>query len=201
MNQVIENIKTRRSIRKYQNKAIPGRIVKEITEAARFAPSSHNSQPWRFIVITNRKKIKETADCVKGWFKKLIIMGRVASLFYKKIGEEIKSAEKRAYTDKDLFLYDAPLVVLVCSKPGRFHAKDCSCAAQNMMLAANSLGIGSCWIGFADLALNKSRAMMENLGVPKGHEIMATLAFGYPVKKPDSALPRKEEAGIIKWIK
>ena len=201
MNPVIENIKNRRSIRKYKDKSIPKGVIKEIIEAGKYAPSSHNSQPWRFIVITNRRKIKEISDYIKGWFKKLIILGKVASLFYKRIGEDIKSAEKRVYTGKDLFLYDAPLVVLVCSKPGRFHVKDCSCAVQNMMLAANSLGIGSCWIGFADLALNKSRAMMENLGVPKGHEIMATLAFGYPVKKPDSALPRKEEADIIKWVK
>ncbi len=200
MNDIIENIKNRRSIRKYKDKAIPKNLIEEIIEAGRYAPSSHNSQPWRFIVVTNKNKIKEISDYVKSWFKKRLKFGYIIGLFNKKIKEELASAKNRLDTGKDLFFYDAPLLVLVCAKKGRFTEKDCSCAAENMLLAARSLAIGSCWIGFADLALSRSRSLLYSLGVTKGHELMATLVFGYAEKFPEKAFPRKEEANIIKWV-
>ncbi len=199
MNKIIENIKVRRSIRKYANKKIPNKLVKEVIEAGRYAPSAHNAQPWRFIVITNKKEIKGLSDYIKNWFKKRLFFGRFAGIFYKRIKNEIESAKKRL-TDKDLFFYDAPLLVLVCAKPGRFSMQDCSLAAENMMLAARSLGIGSCWIGFADMVINKDRKLMDKIGVPKGYKIMAHLVFGYPVKFPSQAYPRKQEADVVKWI-
>jgi nitroreductase len=200
MNQVIENIKHRRSIRKYQNKDISKDLLNEIIEAGRYAPSSHNSQPWRFIVISSKGQIKNLSDYIKDWFKKRLVLGRFAGFFNKKIRGEIESAKKRLFTNSDLFFYDAPLLVIVCAKPKRFSLQDCSLAAENMMLAARSLGIGSCWIGFADLVINKNRNLMSRLGVPKGYRIMAHLIFGYPVSFPGKPYPRKEEANIVKWI-
>jgi len=201
MNQVIENIKSRRSIRKYVDKGVPSDVIKEIIDAGRCAPSSHNSQPWRFIVIEDKKKIEELSDYIKNWFKKRLIFGKIAGLFYKKVKNEIESAKKRLFTEDDFFFYDAPLLILICSKAGRFSIQDCSLAAENMMLAGRSLGIGSCWIGFADMVVNKNRKLMAELGIPKGYKIMAHLIFGYPVKFPESAFPRNKEANVIKWIK
>jgi nitroreductase len=200
MNAVIENIKSRRSIREYKDKKIPKNLVKDIIEAGRYAPSSHNSQPWRFVVIEDKSVIKDLSDYIKIWFQKKLLFGKIAGLFHPRIKSEINSAKKRLLTDKDLFFYGAPLLVLVCAKPGRFSIQDCSLASQNMMLAARSYGIGSCWIGFADLVVNKGRRLMSKLGVPKGYKIMAHLIFGYAVKFPDKAYPRKEEADVVKWI-
>lgn len=200
MNGVIENIKSRRSIRKYKDKKISKKLVNEIIEAGRYAPSSHNSQPWRFIVIEDKTVIKDLSDHIKIWFQKRFFLGKIVGVFYPKIKSEINSAKKRLVTDKDFFFYDAPLLILVCGKPGRFSVQDCSLAAQNMMLAARSYEIGSCWIGFADLVINKGRILMGKLGVPKGYKIMAHLVFGYPVKFPDKACSRKEEARVIKWF-
>ncbi len=199
MNSVIENIKQRRSIKKYKDKKIPRKLIDEIIEAGRYAPSSHNSQPWRFIVITNKKKIKELSNYIKDWFKKRVKLALLIGLFNKKIKEELEVARKRL-VNQDLFFYDAPVLVLVCAKPGRFAKVDCACAAQNMMLAARSLEIGSCWIGFADMAVNKNRRLMNKFGVPKHYKIMAHLIFGYPVKFPENAFERKKESTIIKWI-
>jgi len=200
MNQVIENIKHRRSIRKYESRKISKELIKEIIEAGRYAPSAHDSQPWRFVVIENKEQIKNLSNHIKDWFKKRLVLGKIAGIFNKKIKSEIESAKKRLFKEDDLFFYDAPLLVLVCAKPTRFSLQDCSLAAENMMLAARSLGIGSCWIGFADLVINKNKGLMAKLGVPKGYKIMAHLIFGYPVKFPDKSYPRKEEANIIKWI-
>ncbi len=199
MNQVIDNIKERRSIRRYKNKEIPKRLIKEIIEAGRYAPSAHNSQPWRFIVITNKKKIKELSNYVKSWFKRRERIGHIIGFFNKKIKDELEATKKRL-VEQDLFFYDAPLLILICAKPNRFTVQNCSSAAQNMMLAARSLGIGSCWIGFADLTVNRNRKLMGSLEVPKEHKIYAHLIFGYPVKFPEKAMERKEEANIIKWI-
>ncbi|MFH2028902.1 MAG: nitroreductase family protein [Nanoarchaeota archaeon] len=201
MNDVIDNIKARRSIRKYLDKRIPEDLIKEIVEAGRFAPSAHNSQPWRFVVIEDKDKIDELSNSVKDWFKKRMKFGKFFGIFNKKIKDEVKSAEKRASSDKDLFFYDAPLVILVCAKDGKFIPQDCALAAENMMLAARSLGIGSCWIGFADLVVNQNRTFMDYLGVPNDCKIMAHLIFGYPEKFPAQAFPRKEEADVVKWLK
>ena len=200
MNSIIDNIKQRRSIRKYISKKIPKRLIKEIIEAGRYAPSAHNSQPWRFIVITDSKKIKELSGHIKNWFKRRVLIGKAFGFFNKRIKKTLKSVESRLFTDQDLFFYNAPLLVIIYSKSERFREIDCACAAQNMMLAARSLGIGSCWIGFADLALNKNRGGMNELGIPKGCKIIGHIIFGYPAKFPEKALDRNKEAGIVKWI-
>ncbi len=201
MNPVIKNIRQRRSIRRYTQKPIPKNLIEEIIGSGRYAPSSHNSQPWRFVVITSKSKIKELSDHIKKWFRLRSQLGNIVGLFNKKIKQELGAAKQRVITEQDLFFYDAPLLILVCAKPGRFSNVNCACAAQNMMLAARSLGIGSCWVGFADMVINKDRALMDELGVPKECKVFVHLIFGYPVKFPEKAFSRKDEAGIVKWIK
>ncbi len=198
MNEVIENIRQRRSIRKFDSKKIPRKVIKEIVEAGRYAPSSHNSQPWRFVVIENREKIRMLSDYIKSWFRKRIGIGRIFGIFNSGIRKEVESGKKRL-VEADLFFYDAPALIAVCSEDGKFADKDCACAAQNMMLAARSMGIGSCWIGFADVVINTDKKLMRSLGVPDGYKIRAHLVFGYPVRFPDKPYPRKDEAHIIDW--
>jgi nitroreductase len=85
--------------------------------------------------------------------------------------------------------YNAPLLILMFAMPHAYtsHEYDCAAAAENMLIAARSLGIGSCWIG---------------LGMPlgsEGYRLMVPLIFGYPVKDTQTAPPRDEEV-IFKWI-
>lgn len=200
MSNVIDNIKKRRSIRRFLPKKVSRKVILQIIEAGRYAPSSHNSQPWRFIVIEDKQVILELSERVKSWFRHRLLLGKFVGVFNRRIKQEVDSAKKRLIS-QDLFFYDAPLLILVCAKPSRFAEKDCSLAAQNMMLAARSLNVGSCWIGFADLVVNKDRSLMNKVGVPHNCRIMAHLVFGYPNGFPSSAYPRKKEADIIKWIK
>ena len=200
MNQTIKTIKERRSIRKYTNKKIPKNLIKDMIEAGRFAPSAHNSQPWKFIIITKEKTIKECSESIKRWFKRNLIWKPIISLFNKKMLRTIESAEKRVFNDQDLFFYNAPLLVLICAKDNKWSPKDCSCAAQNMMLAARSMSIGSCWIGYADYVLNKKRKLLNKLGVPANMKVFAHLVFGYPDKFPNHIIPRNKEKDIVKWI-
>jgi len=199
MNSIMDNIKQRRSIRSYKNKKIPKKLIEDIIEAGRFAPSAHNSQQCRFIIINNKKTIKKCSEHIKRWFKVRLPLKPIISLFNKKLLKTIEGAEKRVFNDKDLFFYDAPLLILICAKDNSWAPKDASCAAQNMMLAARSLNIGSCWIGYADHVLNKSRPLLDELGVPKDLMIHSTLVFGYPESFPKGVVPRKKD-NVIKWI-
>ncbi|MCK5283840.1 MAG: nitroreductase family protein [Nanoarchaeota archaeon] len=189
MNSTIDTIKNRRSIRKYENKKISKELINEIIDAGIYAPSSHNSQPWNFTIITHKKVIDELSDEIKAWYASLVKIG-VPLSFIKKVREAVEGMRRMVNSEKDLFFYNAPVVMIIHAKSHEFYQKDCACCAQNMMLAARSLGIGSCWIGFADIVLNKSRKMRKKLGIPVSHRIMATLVFGYAVKFPSKALPR-----------
>jgi len=198
MNSVINNIKNRRSIRKYKDKKIPKKLIKEIIEAGRYAPSSHNRQPWNFTIITNKKIIDKLSAEIRSWYNSLTKLG--ASLYFlKEVRKSVEEMRKRVKSEKDLFFYQAPAVIIIHAPKKRFFLQDCSCAAQNMMLAARSLGIGSCWIGFADIVFNNSRKIRKSIGIPASDKVMSTIALGYPKKFPEKALPRREVK--IEWIK
>jgi nitroreductase len=191
MNQVIENIKQRRSIRKYLSKKIPRKVVEELIECAKYAPSSHNRQPWNFTVISNVKSIDRLSARIRLWYDSVIKWGGPL-YFIKEVRKSVEEMKKRVASEKDLFFYNAPCIIIIHSRNKRFYVNDCACAAQNIMLAARSLGIGSCWIGFADIALNASKNIRKSIAIPPSHKIMAVLVLGYPEKFPATSLPRKD---------
>jgi len=109
--------------------------------------------------------------------------------------------------------YGAPVLILIfgaspaSSHQGALEAAEfenimlidgCAAAAENMMLAARSLGIGSCWIGFG-MPLDSDQEIRHELNVPDGYRLMAPLIFGYPVKDIQTAPPREEDV-ILNWI-
>lgn len=197
MNSIIQNIKERRSIRRYLDKPVPKEIIKELIDAAVYAPSSHNRQPWNFVIVSKKEVIDGLSKDIKSWYKSIATLSMPLS-FIAEVRKSVEEMSKRVKSEKDLFFYNAPCLIIIHAPKKRFFMQDCSCASQNMMLAARSLGIGSCWIGFADIVLNKSNKMKKKLGIPLSHEVMATVAFGYPEKFPSQALPRREVK--VDWI-
>jgi len=117
---VLENIKSRRSVRKYSNRRISEDDLNLILEAGRWAPSGANAQPWHFIVVRGKATIKQLSDaCYYSVFKS------------RHVGE-------------------ASVVIVILGNPAARSAtyiQDCTIAGANMTLMANALGIGSCWIG------------------------------------------------------
>ena len=199
--EVIECIKSRRSIRNYRDEALPKEIIEKIIEAGRYAPSAENRQPWRFVVITNKALIKELSEKTK---KEIAGMLRRKRKFRKKYPglddrQTLLFFQAVANSSRDVIFHDAPAVVFIITENKAFYDESCACAAENMMLAAWSMGIGSCWIGFAKF-LEMNREAREKIGLPADHHIAACLVFGYPEKVPKKALPRNPMAGIIKWI-
>lgn len=136
---LLDIIKRRRSVRRFDGAAIPKEAMEQILEAGRWAPSGTNAQPWRFIVVTRKEKLAEISDfCYYKWFKS------------RHVGE-------------------AGAAIVICADPhagSQTYVLDAAIAGTNMTLMATSLGIGSCWIGaFEEETLKKMMRIPENLKI------------------------------------
>jgi nitroreductase len=179
-------ISKRRSIRKYEDKAVPKDVIDKLLLAGVSAPSGMNAQPWRFVVIENRDTIKKLSQRTKD----MLLKGNWP--------ENFKESFK---LEKDVIFYGAPLLILMCVPKKEdwrtVNLLDCGLAAQNMFLEAYQLGLGSCFIGFACF-LNQNPELLTDVGIPKDHELVAPLIFGYPAESP---APKLQEPKILNWIK
>jgi nitroreductase len=176
MNEVLKAIAGRRSIRQYKEEQIKDTELKAILEAGLQAPSGHDSQPWHFTVVQKRELIDEISAGSKA------AMRRSAVDWIAKLG----AAEKY-----NIF-YNAPTVIILAAKKDAISPLADVCAAlQNMMIAAESLGIGSCWMGFAKFHFSTPQSGAR-IGIPEGYEVFYGLTLGY---KPTGwkAAPRQRK--------
>lgn len=130
-NEVLENIKSRRSVRTYTEQQVSAGDLNLILEAAAYAPSGMNFQTWHFTAIQDAAVLTELNEKIKGAFAK----------------SDDPHLQERGHSETYCCYYHAPTLVIVSNEPTRWWASmDCACALQNIFLAAKSLGIGSCWI-------------------------------------------------------
>ena len=195
-NPVLENIYARRSNRNYKPDPVPGEILLELVKAGIYAPTARNQQAWRFVVVTNQAEIDKYADRAKQLWQKNLALNVAATLGIG--GKAISNYAKMMKTPALHLFYHAPALVFIFAPKGRLVAEDCACAAENMMLAAKSLGIGSCWIGLAG-PLGTDKKTLSELKVPKGYLLRATIVFGYPTNDVQKAPARNEDV-LISWI-
>jgi nitroreductase len=189
MNMVIEAVRKRRSIRSYDARPVPRDLVQAVIDAANEAPSAMNSQPWRFVVVED------------GEMKKKLLAAALPQA--KKIAEQVKDVDperyemmKKRYAElPDPVYYSAPAVVFVIGN-GRYAAHSCPLACENMMLAAYSLGLGSCWVGFGAMAV-EDQEVRKLLDLTEGEAVFGPILLGYP--KGETQRPPKKEAKV-KWI-
>jgi nitroreductase len=186
MNETLKIIKTRRSSRQFEAKQIKDEELQEIIEAGIYAPSATNKQPWHFTVIQN----KEIIDRLSSDFKELA--KKFENDYIKRVGEN----------EKFHVFYNAPTVVLISGDKDSHSAPvDCAAATQNMLIAAESLGIGSCWIGFIAYLLNSEfgSEYLKELGIPEGYKQIHAVALGYAKVNRTTAPARKENT--VNYIK
>ena len=188
-NPVLEAIKCRRSIRSYEDKPVPESAIETLLEAATYAPSAINIQPWKFTIVTSKTEMKRLSDIVKPALLRTL----------PDVGNAAMSALKKSLIDPlyNIF-YNAPLLIFVAGAKGRFDVYDCTMAAQNMMLTAYTLGIGSCWIGTA-VGLANEPKIKADLGVPDDYQVHAAIIFGYP-KNGFPQAPPKHPPQVLKRI-
>ncbi|MFA5313088.1 MAG: nitroreductase family protein [Methanomassiliicoccales archaeon] len=198
MSDVLKNIQTRRSVRSYRDEKIPDEIVRELLKVGTLAPNGNNFQGLRFVVMENREKMDRYAAVAREMSKTNFIGIRDAATDPSQKEAMDKMVKMLSNPEFDIF-YSAPLVIFIFTAPGTLTpVEDASLAAENMFLYANSIGIGSCWIGFGK-ALQFYPDFMAEAGVPPGHTLVAPLVFGYPKKGlPES---HRKEPQVFKWIK
>lgn len=176
-NQVVETIMTRRSVRQYKPQAVEREKMQTIVECGINAPNAMNKQPWEVRVVDN-------ADYING-----------VTELYKKANP--KAAEDPAF--KNMFR-NAPTVVFIGhdtkSESSPF---DCGLLAENMMISAWSMGIGSCCLGSPARFMKTPEAAeyLQKLGFSEGYELLYCIGFGYPDEAP-AAKPR--EAAKVKFM-
>lgn len=185
-NQVLEVIRKRRSIRKYKPEQISDDELSQIIEAGRLAPSGGNNQSNHFIVIQNEEMLKELKKLVAEEFSKM----EVTDDTYKSLKSAILQSKKGNYD----FTYQAPVLVVAANVRGYGNAMaDCAIALENMMLAAASINIGSCWVNQLKwLGDNDTiKTYMERLGIAENEVICGGLILGYSDQMELPPLERK----------
>jgi len=190
MNIVLDTIKKRRSIRKYLPNQIKDDELATIIEAATYAPSGHNSQPWHFTIIQD----KELIDFINEKTKQTMV------------SSSQEWAVKQGSFEPYHIFYHAPTVVIVSGNKSEHSPLplaetdfsytplvDCAAAIQNILLTAESIGIGSCWIGFVNFFF--ALPDVKKLKIPDNYQPYFAVTLGYkdnsvsvttgPKRKPD----------------
>ncbi|MEI6846128.1 MAG: nitroreductase family protein [Candidatus Firestonebacteria bacterium] len=163
MNETLKTIVRRRSIRQFEAKQIKSSELRAILEAGLQAPSGHNDQSCFFSVIRDAKLIKELSDGSK------VEMQKMPVPWIARIGKN----------EKLNIYYNAPTIILVAAKKDAVSpSADVAAAIQNILLAATSLNIGSCWIGFSKYYFSTPERN-KKAGIPEGYEVHYAVALGY----------------------
>jgi len=174
-NPVIEAIMGRRSIRKYQNKPVEREILQQIALCGINAPNAMNAQNWEVRIIDDPSFINGISE------------------EFKKANPEMVSRDPNF---KNMFR-NAPAIICIAAPQNSISAVDCGLMGENMMLAAYSLGLGTCCQAGPVAFLRSSEEYYSKLGFSEGYELLYLIAVGYPDEQPE-AKPRDESK--IKFV-
>ena len=175
---------SRRSTRNYKPDAVEPEKLNQILKAAGQAPSGGNNQYNHFLVIRNSDVIRNLIGMTEAAFAKM----EIAEDTYASLKHAITAAKKGGY----VFCYNAPVLIAVANRRDYGNnMADCACAIENMMVAANALDLGSCWINQLRW-LNEEPALVEylqSLGMKEDERIYGAVIIGYPAT--ESGLPNR----------
>ena len=213
---VIETIMKRQSVRLYEQKPVPKDIINTIVKAGNLAPSTGNEkmvekdgkktkianyQPWRFVVVEDpefKQQLFQTIDPIR-------------ANFYESMKDTMpemyaQGMKLMAVMDepKDLVFYSAPVILYVLG-PAKNNI-GCAMACENIMLAAVSLGLGSCYDGIGAM-VTQNPDIVRTLGLKDGERIYGPILLGYPKVNPSESqvstmneLRQEKKEPVIKWV-
>lgn len=186
MNEIIQTILNRRSVRVYSDEQIKQKDLNLILEAGLFSPSACNMQPWHFTVVQNKELMNTLNIESKKEFST----------------SDNEMFRKMAENEKFNIFYNAPTIIVVSGgKSSLEPLTDCAAATENMILAAESLGIGTCWIGLVSFLFRSKRAQeyAKMLKLPEDYEPYYAITLGY--KKIANSKPQPRREGTVNYIK
>ena len=168
---IFETILARRSVRSYKARRVDRTTISILLEAAVRAPTAIHQEPWAFVVIQDKALLRSLSDQAKPLF--------VAEAQEKGLEHAGHSFDIFSYPDFNVF-YDASTLILICGKTtAPSYAADCWLAAENLMLAACAMGLGTCVIGSALHALNTPETKIK-LNIPEKFCVVAPIVVGFP---------------------
>ncbi len=175
-NVVVETIMSRRSVRDYLPQAVNRDTMNIITKCGINAPNAMNAQSWEVRIVDNPDLINEMTQAF--------------------VKENPKPASDPKF--KNMFR-NAPTVAFIAASEGNYSLIDCGLLSENMILAAWSMGIGSCCLGGPVAFINspEGKEYLDKLGFSEDHKLVLAIGFGYPAEQPD-AKPRDESK--VKFI-
>ena len=193
--QVLELIHSRRSKRKFRERVVERDVIEQVLEAARFAPSEHNTQTTEFIVVRDKELIQEIGTLTADYYTALgrRIRNPIGKAMFRLMAgprsmevildylPEMEGLVSQYHQGRDFILNDAPVLVLFCAdQAGGFPDVNASLAVQNAILAAEALGLGCFYAGFVARACKRDDKIARLVSLPETHGIYGVLAMGYP---------------------
>jgi nitroreductase len=204
MNPVIEVINKRRSVRAFEPKPIPRDVINKIIEAGNQAPSTMGMmkgvlrfQPWRFVVVETpefKQKLFETVFPI--WKKFMESTKETDPILYK----NVMTLYDKMDEPKDMIYHGAPVIIFVIGPIS--NSVSCALACENIMLAATSLGLGSCYTGFGAMVKGNPE-IVQALELTDGERIYGPILLGYPRDAPEKRFMNQHDSYVeptIKWI-
>ncbi len=211
-------IYTRRSNRLFKKKQVPEELIRRVLEAARFAPSQGNCQPWSFIVITDRDLLDRIAQGCERRVRpvsklylrdrggkrrelaKTVAVNLFSRLTPNNFDQRLAHGINAVVSNEqyDIFLH-APALILVLGDVRGIGDPiiDCALAAHNMVLTAHALGLGTCYVGFVKM-INTLPEVKRELGIRSPYKVMTSIVLGYPKAPTDRAVAR--ERPPVTWF-
>ena len=171
MNQTIEDLKTRRSIRKFKDEQISDEDLKTILEAGTYAPTGRGAQSPKIVVIQNPDTIREFSEWNRSFFP-------------------IEVPD-----DLDPFYGAKTLLIVLADSELPTYVEDGSSVLCVLVNAAHAVGVGSCWIHRAreEFSSQKGKEFLKEWGIPESYEAIGHVVLGYPDMEAPEPLPRKED--------
>ncbi len=198
---------SRRSCRNFLDKPVDRLMLEDLVKIGITAPSGTNCQLWTFTIVPTRKAVEAFATHILAFFKKLNSMAEKAVLrtslkligrheldkYYKKYYPMVKkSIDEWEKSGKDRLFHGAASAIVIGMKPGAScPAEDALLVTQNILLAAHTMGLGSCLIGFAVSAMKEEREIKRDIGIPDEETVYAVVAIGYPNESYQAVAGRK----------
>lgn len=210
-------IMERRSVRSFRKEPPPDAMIRRVLEAGRFAPSAGNMQPWRFLVIKSPAMLAEMErdavrmakvfmfflDYTRGGRLRRLMAKPLAKLFIRILPNELHAppfgALSQIAQEAVPVFHGAPVVIVLLEDRRGVSSPpvDIGICGQNMVLAAHSMGAGTCWIGMIKL-LRYYPKWRRRLGVSYPYHLGESIALGWPKPKADGVVPR--EVQIVEWF-
>lgn len=184
-------MQARRSIRVYKKKPVPKRIIAELIDTARFAPTGSNKQPVHWTAISRPDDVQKLAALTVEFIREMLPLAAdeaTAKRFRRLIGAWDRGIDR--------VMRGAPhLIVVSCPPEISFPTADCATALAYLELFAFSRGLGTCWAGYFTAAAAVHQPIIDFLAMPSGHQCHGAVMLGHP-KFGYQRIPKRKEAAI-----